>query len=390
MKASVSFNVGTKTSISHNNRDNLYGNPDINVDKIKDNIYYIQKDIKELYQEVFNSSVGDYNKSQKREDRKIKDYYKKVLNDKKTEVQREIIVAVGRHDDNIPVELKRDILNQYMTDFQNRNESMKVYNAVMHLDEKNPHLHINYVPVATYNKGLKQRVSQKRVVKELGFDTFEDWRNSETSHIEKLMNEKGIERHSVGSHKYLNVKEYKECKDDIKLLEKQLKALERDLKASQIAKGQIDHIDSMEAKKSPLGAKVSLKQDDYEVLMALAKESIKNANEIGRLKNKIQELKNENKDLNEDIKNNTSDEVRELREENSTLKIKVQELKNENEELSNENTKLGTDLDFVKKQAKGFRTVIDNHFDGKNIINEVRRLVNAPQKNNENSRGRDR
>ena len=290
MKASISFNVGTKTSISHNNRDNIYGNPDINHEKTKDNIYYIQKDIKELYQEVFNSSVDEYNKSQKREDRKIKDYYKKVLNDKKTEVQREIIVAVGRHDDNIPVDLKRDILYKYMTEFQNRNKSMKVYNAVMHLDEKNPHLHINYVPVAKYNKGLKQRVSQKRVFKELGFDTFEDWIKSETGYIEKLMNEKGIERYSVGSHKYLNVKEYKEYKDNIKALEAKLEALESDLKAFERVESSFDKIDNIKAKKSHLGAKITVKEDDYKLLIDLSKKSIVLASKIIALQGKVESL----------------------------------------------------------------------------------------------------
>ena len=201
MKASVSFNVGSKSSLSHNNRENLHGNPDIDISKTKDNIYYIQRDIREVYDEEFKSPVEEYNNFQKREDRKIKDYYSKVLNDKKTEHQREIIVAVGRYNDNIPKEIKKEILDKYMQSFQERNKSLKVYNAVMHLDEQNPHLHINYVPVATYNKGLKKRVSQKKVVKELGFDSFEDWRKSETGLIEQLMAEKGIERQEVGSHK---------------------------------------------------------------------------------------------------------------------------------------------------------------------------------------------
>lgn len=293
MNASISFNVGRKTSISHNNRDNIYGNPDINLDKTKDNIYYIQKDIKELYQEVFNSSVEEYNKSQKREDRKIKDYYKKILQDKKTEHQREIVVAVGRHNDDIPKDIKKDILNQYMTDFQKRNESLKVYNAVMHLDEANPHLHINYVPVSSYEKGMKLRVSQKRVFKELGFDSFEDWINSETGYIEKLMNEKGIERHSVGSHKYLNVKEYKEYKDNIKALEVKLEALERDLKALEGVESSFDKIDSIKAKKSPLGAKISVKEDDYKLLIDLSKKSLVLSSKVNALQGKVENLGSE-------------------------------------------------------------------------------------------------
>lgn len=293
MKASVSFNVGSKSSLSHNNRENLHSNPDIDISKTKDNIYYIQRDIREVYDEEFKSSVEEYNNSQKRDDRKIKDYYSKVLNDKKTEHQREIIVAVGRYNDNIPKETKKEILDKYMQSFQERNKSLKVYNAVMHLDEQNPHLHINYVPVATYNKGLKKRVSQKKVVKELGFDSFDDWRKSETALIEQLMGEKGIERQEVGSHKYLNVKEYKEYKDNIRALESKLEALEGDLKAFERVVSSFDKIDSIKAKKSPLGAKISIKEDDYKLLLDLSKQSIVLSSKVDFLQGKVDKLESE-------------------------------------------------------------------------------------------------
>lgn len=321
MKASVSFNVGSKSSLSHNNRENLHGNPDIDISKTKDNIYYIQRDIREVYDEEFKSSVEEYNNSQKREDRKIKDYYSKVLNDKKTEHQREIIVAVGRYNDNIPNEIKKEILDKYMQSFQERNKSLKVYNAVMHLDEQNPHLHINYVPVATYNKGLKKRVSQKKVVKELGFDSFEDWRKSETGLIEQLMAEKGIERQEVGSHKYLNVKEYKEYKDNIKALESKLEALKSDLKAFESVESSFDKIDSIKAKKSHLGAKISIKEDDYKLMVDLSKKSLVLSPKVTALQGKVSFLENQlyEKTLNLDERM----ELYKLRNENVNLKSSI-------------------------------------------------------------------
>ncbi len=92
--ATISFHVGTTTSISHNNRHHVSGNLDINLERTKDNIYYVQRDIREVYSENFDQAVQDYNNKQKRSDRKIDDYYTKILQDKKTHHQRELIVAI--------------------------------------------------------------------------------------------------------------------------------------------------------------------------------------------------------------------------------------------------------------------------------------------------------
>lgn len=215
--STISFHTDTTTSISHNNRLNIYGNKDINKEKTKDNIYYIQRDIKEIYKNEFDRVVEEYNLKQKREDRKIKDYYKKVLHDKKTEHQREIIIAVGDKAENTSDEIiktKKEILNEYFKGFEERNPNLKVYNAVLHLDEGNPHLHINYVPVAHYNKGLTKRVVHNKALEEQGL-TFDKWREKETGLIERLMNERGIKRHFEDSHKHMSVKEYKELKRKI-------------------------------------------------------------------------------------------------------------------------------------------------------------------------------
>ena len=40
-----------------------------------------------------------------------------------------------------------------------RNPNLKMFNAVIHLDEETPHLHLDYIPFAEYQKGLKKRNS---------------------------------------------------------------------------------------------------------------------------------------------------------------------------------------------------------------------------------------
>ena len=54
--------------------------------------------------------------------------------------------------------------------FQERNPHLRVFNMVLHMDEATPHLHVDFVPVATeQSRGLSTRVSMKQALKQQGF-----------------------------------------------------------------------------------------------------------------------------------------------------------------------------------------------------------------------------
>ncbi|MGH0951485.1 plasmid recombination protein, partial [Bacillus mycoides] len=100
MNMSVSLKKATnKTNIKHNNRvmneKEKERNLHINYSKSDENKYLVQKDVKELYQEEFGEVLERYNAKQKRNDRKIDDYYKHIQSSKKTSLQQEMIVQVG-------------------------------------------------------------------------------------------------------------------------------------------------------------------------------------------------------------------------------------------------------------------------------------------------------
>lgn len=227
----ISFNKANSTSLAHNNRENLFGNPDIDLERVKDNITYVKSDIRELYHEIFDQAVADYNAKQKRSDRKIDDYFSKILHDKKTHHQQELIVAVGCKDENTEeiFEMKKNILDEYMKGFQERNPNLKVYNAVMHLDEANPHLHINFVPVYESKRGLSKRVGFDKAIEQQDGLTFERWRENETGVIERQLKEKGIERQYKGSHGYMKVSEYKLYAKELETLKREKNTVENDL-----------------------------------------------------------------------------------------------------------------------------------------------------------------
>lgn len=239
----ISFNKANSTSLAHNNRENLFGNPDIDLERVKDNITYVKSDIREMYHEIFDQAVADYNAKQKRSDRKIGDYFSKILHDKKTHHQQELIVAVGCKDENTEeiFEMKKNILDEYMKGFQERNPNLKVYNAVMHLDEANPHLHINFVPVYESKRGLSKRVGFDKAIEQQDGLTFERWRENETGVIERQLKEKGIERQYKGSHGYMKVAEYKEYAESLETLRSEKNTVKNDLNE---IKGELEQVRS--------------------------------------------------------------------------------------------------------------------------------------------------
>ncbi len=198
-----------KGSLAHNNRDFIAENVD--PDRIKDNIYYKQEPLEEAYKNCFAEAIEQYNAKQKRKDRRIagvKGYMNQIKNSGNGEkLFYEIVVQVGNsYDSGIGTEqgeLCKTILDEYMKDFQDRNPNLYVFNAVMHCDERTPHLHIDYIPLGRgYKQGLMVRNSLDRALKQQGIDGKANkrensaiaWEQREKSALEEFMNRHNVER----------------------------------------------------------------------------------------------------------------------------------------------------------------------------------------------------
>ncbi|QWG48391.1 mobilization protein (plasmid) [Bacillus mycoides] len=264
MLGSISFNQSHQSSLSHNNRENVHGNAGIDPSRLDENIYFIQKDIRSVYKDVFQKAVDKYNEKQKRNDRKIDDYYDKIHKDDKTHEQRELVVAIGEgKDDPMYREAKKEALKRYSEAFQKRNPNLVVYNMVLHDDEANPHLHINYVPNFESSRGLTRRVGMDKALQQQGVEgtgrkLIAHWRELETAYIEQLAKEHipNFERANVGSHKYMKVRQYKEYAETKSIVENQVQEKETQLQT-------IDHqLKNVEEKTNELQvAKKSLESD---------------------------------------------------------------------------------------------------------------------------------
>ncbi|OSX89353.1 hypothetical protein S3E15_03949 [Bacillus mycoides] len=281
---SISFNQSHQSSLSHNNRENIHGNPGIDPSRLEENIYFVQKDIRSVYKDIFQEAVDKYNAKQKRNDRKIDDYYDKIHKDDKTHEQRELVVAIGEgKDDPMYRGAKKEALKRYAEAFQERNPNLVVYNMVLHDDEANPHLHINYVPNFESSRGLTRRVGMDRALQQQGVEgtgrkLIAHWRELETAYIEQLTKEHipNFERANVGSHKYMKVRQYKEYAETKSIVENQVQEKETQLQViDRHLKNDEEKANELQVIKKSLESDVTDKQKELDTV----KQQVESENE---------------------------------------------------------------------------------------------------------------
>ena len=219
---SVSFRIDDGI-IEHNNRSFIAKN--VVRERIPDNITYKKQNIREFYSELFGEALAEYNSRMKRRDRIIPNYYEHIRKGKQEKTFEEIVVQFGDINDcsvgSENGELAKQMLDEYMRGFEARNPNLKVFNAVMHLDEATPHLHIDFVPIThTGSRGLSTRVSMSGALREMGFapenkflTEWVAWSDSERAVMEKILREYGLYRDDKNVHReHWSVDEYKRKK----------------------------------------------------------------------------------------------------------------------------------------------------------------------------------
>ena len=238
MKRTISAMRG-KGSLSHNRRDFIAENVDSSRTPL--NVEYRNEDIRAVYHELFDDALAHYNEKQTRRDRVIDDYYEKIRTGKQEKPFEELIIQIGNKDDmNATSEngqLARQMLDEYMQSFQQRNPTLRVFSAHLHMDEATPHLHIDFIPFTTGSKrGLETRVSLKKALEALGFTggtkshtELNQWIESEKQALASIMARHDIEWEQKGTHEeHLSVLDYKkqERSKEVAALETQIGALQ--------------------------------------------------------------------------------------------------------------------------------------------------------------------
>lgn len=225
-----------KGSYSHNRRSFVAKNVDEN--RIDRNVVFKDEKIKNVYHELFDEAQQRYNDKQKRKDRKIDNYYEKIRTSKQEKLYHEIIVQVGNKDDtnarSYEGVVAKNILKDYMKDFEKRNPNLRVFEAYLYMDEETPHLHIDFIPFVTGSKrGMDTRVSLKAALDAQGFRgnsrgniEWKRWVESEKEELAKVMANHKINWLKKGTHeKHLSVLDFekRERAKEVKQLEEQIK-----------------------------------------------------------------------------------------------------------------------------------------------------------------------
>ena len=238
MKRTISAMRG-KGSLTHNRRDFIAENVDSSRTPL--NVEYCNEDIRAVYHELFDDALAHYNEKQTRRDRVIDDYYEKIRTGKQEKLFEELIIQIGNKDDmNATSEngqLARQMLDEYMHSFQQRNPTLRVFSAHLHMDEATPHLHIDFIPFTTGSKrGLETRVSLKKALEALGFvggtkshTELNQWIEAEKQALASIMARHDIEWEQKGTHEeHLSVLDYKkqERSKEVAALETQIDALQ--------------------------------------------------------------------------------------------------------------------------------------------------------------------
>ncbi|MBQ5319832.1 MAG: plasmid recombination protein [Oscillospiraceae bacterium] len=411
-KRTISGRISKKHSLPHNNREFLCENVDPT--RTKDNITLIKDDIGQVYHELFDNALAEYNSKQKRKDRIIKDYHEHIRHSRQEQEYHEVIFQIGNQDDT-PVgsdmgKVATELLRKFAENFQTRNPHLRVFNAVIHLDEATPHIHIDFIPFATEQKrGLSTRVSLTKALEQQGFKgegkfntACKLWIDNEKEVLAQLMRSRNIEWEQLGTHnEHLSVLDFKkqqrtkevarlenkiECTDKqlqhrqelLNEVEDTIDRLDSEYQEKKEAVGQLDEdiaekeatlaesnallataakktskikdIDDIQVKKTMFGGNISVAPDDFKKLTDLAKKQIAAESKEKELNGKIATLKSEKEELTEqNIK--LEKENAALKQENSSLKsvrekLTIASLQKEISEWKNKYQKV---LNFIEK-----------------------------------------
>lgn len=360
-----------KGVLGHNSREFTAEN--IDTERTKFNTCYIHEDIKKVYHKLFGVALEEYNNKQKRNDRKIPDYYEKIRTSKQEKVFYEIIAQVGNLEDMSSVSdygrLAEKILDEYMKVFIERNPTLYVFSAHLHMDEATPHLHIDFVPYTSGNtRGLETKTTLKGALEKLGFtggtrsDTeLAQWQTSEKEKLAEIMFERGVEWDKKGTHKeHLPVLDFKKemRTQEVLQLEEKVEAIsetlavkekavsflkaeiskeEQELKSIKTKKTKLKKVDEIEVKPAFLdGGKVVVAKEEFEDVKALAKKQIVAESKKQKMLAENVVLREENKLLSKEL-----NEYKSIKNRLSMAGVEA--------ELSNVKKLLNRVLEFVEK-----------------------------------------
>ena len=375
-------NVSGTTSLSNNAIQNAKDLSDVNKHNLRDydnqrelirTIYGtddIVNDVKELYLEQFEEARIEYNNKQTREDRKIKDYFKKVCKSQ-NDIACEIIIELGDmdfwNDKNERYRFKMvDVYNEQVKDLIKIVPDFKIANATIHFDEVSPHMHIVGIPVSyDCKRGMKKQVVKSKLFTKNTLTQIQDkMRNACIKSFNKFYDmDFKLKEKQKGRNQDINVKDmgnYREIKKQLKQKEQKLEKANNQTKKLDNTSKDIDKIlDSLKPTKLNKNNMVISNEDVQKI-----KNYTKNVKDITQTVRSVNDLNMTIKDFEHF--------AFEIEKENRSLKYEIELKDNEigslKKEISTKDTIIGrlqAEKEKIKQELqkfKGFWHSIMSHF----------------------------
>lgn len=378
-------NISGTTSLSNNAIQNAKDLSDVNKHNLRDydnqrelirTIYGtndIVNDVKQVYLDEFEEARLEYNNKQTHEDRKIKDYFKKVC-DSQNDISCEIIIELGDmdfwNDKDKEYRLKMiDVYNEQIKDLIQIVPTFKIANATIHFDENSPHMHVVGVPVIeNCKRGMKKQVGKSKVFTKTSLTEIQDkMRNTCIKSYNKFYEvDTRLKEKQKGRNQDINVNEmgsYRKIKKQLEQKEQKLEKANKQTKKLDTDSANINEI-----------------LDNLKPTLINKNNMVISSEDVQKIKKFTKDVKDTNKtvrsvnDLNIAI-NEFEHSAFEIEKENRSLKYKLElkdnEIDNLKSELSSKDKiigKLRTEKEKLRDEVnkfKGFWRNLIKHFQNK-------------------------
>lgn len=330
-------------SIRHNNRSFSAANVDRS--RSGQNVTFCNEDLKKVYHELFDEALAAYNAKKKKARDKIPDYYEHIRQSKQEKLFHEAIFQIGNLTDcgcgSPGGERAAAVLKEFAESFQERNPHLRVFNMVLHMDEATPHLHVDYIPVATeQSRGLSTRVSMKQALKQQGFEgqgrkqtEWNAWMEREKAALKEIAQAHEFEIISLGGGRpHMDLPQYREAaqrleavqeqvtaaEHDIAELEKQKKALQGTVRRLQAAEKVRVDLETVQPERTLTGAVRGVTVEQVEELKAAAIRGAAAEHDVLELKKENRQLHSQMPSIRERLKE--AEERKKIERENQQLK----------------------------------------------------------------------
>ena len=325
----------------------------------------LYNDVKDLYLREFEEARLEYNEKQKRNDRKIKDYFANVSNNTKSDLACEIIIELGnkRYWDTKNMDFKKKmtkVFTKQVSDLELLVPNFKIASAIIHYDETSPHLHIVGVPIKYKNKnGMSKQVGKSDVFTKTSLIKLQD--EMRTLCIEEFNKEYKLntvlKEKKKGKNQDINVKDMEDYLEMQEQLDRNQKNLEKIKEESTSLKDSTNEIkDIVNDLKPTLMNKnnYTIKQQDKDKLIKY----FDKVDKVNNSYNKIHNLYSSLLSVNDKLKDNRNT-IKELTENNKALELRVNKITKKLIEQDNA-------ISDLKEE--------NNHL--KNIINKLENFFN--------------